>query len=171
MGKLRILGLFIVFYLWFGTTNAQYYDTFPRYGFSSVKEAADSLYVRLLDKEYRGVQVFTINYPSFIRETRKVDTVVPEPMIRGQYITYWSRCDRSFKKARKAVKKAGYSAKKCQQDTVLYYKNTGAEVTRAELYIQQKKGKGYLKFQLWRIEEKWYLTGKVEWVEVKPIKS
>jgi hypothetical protein len=53
-------------------------------------------------------------------------------------------------------------------DTVLVYRNSGSiEVQRVELYFYQKKYKAWAKFQLWQVNQLWYLTGKIDLVEEK----
>src|SRR5688572_17289290 len=119
-------------------------DTFARHGFASYREAADSIFVRILDKKYKGIRQFTVDEQTFVNETRKLDTVIPVQMIRGQYLSYWGKAERTFKKVHKKLRKRKVRVGKTVLDTVLLYRNTGnAEVQRAELYISQKKYKAY----------------------------
>lgn len=158
-------------FLWMGILFAiqpicaQYYDTFPRHGFVTANEAGDSLFTRLVSKKLQTVKEFTIDYQTFTKETRKVDSIIPEQMVRGQYVAYWGKVDRGYKKVWKRLKKRGITAKKAVRDTLLVYKNYGNDVVKVELYIVQKKYKAYVKFQMWQVDGLWYLTGKMELVE------
>lgn len=143
-------------------------DTMRRYGFSGYREAADTLFQRLMNKKFESIRKFTIDEDAFVRETRKTDTVIPYQMIRGQYLTYWGKAERTFKKVHKKLRKSRVTQKKAVFDTVLVYRNTGnPDIIRTELYFSQKKYKAWVKFQLWRVDGLWYYNGKFELVEEK----
>jgi hypothetical protein len=145
-------------------------DTMHRHGFVNYREAADTLYARLLNKKYAGIQVFTVDQKTFLKETRKHDTIVPDQMVRGQYLSYWGKAERSYKKVYKKLRKRKVKPGRTMKDTVLIYRNTGAaDVQRAELYISQKKYNAYIKYQLWWVDGLWYFTGKFELVEEKTV--
>jgi hypothetical protein len=140
----------------------------PHYGFSDYNEAADTLFARLMNKKLQPIYRFTLSENEFIAETRKTDTVVPLQMIHGQYLAYWSKAERSFKKVHKKLRKSRISAKRAVFDTVLVYKNSGyGDVIRTELYFYQKRYKAWVKFQLWEVNDLWYITGKFSLVEEK----
>lgn len=167
MGKVRQLKLLIGCFIFFNVLSAQM-DTMHSYGFATYQEAADTLFQKLLNRKFEGVKKFTVNEPMFIKETRKHDTVIVYQMIRGQYISYWGRVERTFKKTYKRLKKSKYTAKKTVYDTMLIYKNSGnSDVLRAELYFSQKRSNAWVKFQLWQVEGLWYFTGRFELVEEK----
>lgn len=169
MRKVRHTIVFISLILVLFPLSAQT-DTLHRHGFVNYKEAADTLYVRLLNKKFAGIQVFTVDQKTFLRETRKRDTIVPEQMVRGQYFSYWGRAERSYKKVYKKLRKRKVKVGKTLKDTVLLYRNTGSpDVLRAELYISQKKYNAYVKYQLWWVDGLWYFTGKFELVEEKTV--
>lgn len=165
MGKVRIVSAVFIFFFFGVALKGQYVDTFPRHGFVSFQEASDTLFARFVAKKMQKVQVFTIDYPTFTAQTRLTDTVIPEQMIRGQYVSYWGKVEHSYKKVWKKLKKRGISAKRAIKDTLLVYQNSGIGVSKAELYIVQRKYKAYIKFQLWEVDGLWYLAGKMELVE------
>lgn len=171
MYKGRHSFVFLLSFLCFSSSVAQFRDTLQHRGFATHREAADTLFMRLLAKKTAGIMEFTPSFDQFLAETRKSDTITPDKMVEGLYLNQWGKTSRSFNKLRKTLKKAGYTEKKCSFDTLLSYKNTGSTVTRVELYIKQKKGRGFVKFQLWKIENNWYYTGKLDWVEEKPVKG
>lgn len=148
-------------------------DSFQHQGFQSYNDAADTLFARLMNKKIQPLIKFTVNEDDFVKETRKTDTVVPIQMIHGQYLAYWSKVERSYKRVYKKLRKSRVTSKKAVYDTTLLYRNSGShDVVRLELYFYQKKYKAYVKFQLWQVNGLWYFTGKMDLVEekVKPKK-
>lgn len=165
MFKFRKAILFLFFFAILFQVRAQN-DTIIRRGFTDFQEASDTLFARLMAKKSRGVLEFTVSMADFTKETRKADTVIPVQMIRGQYISYWGRVDRTFKKVYKKLRKRRISSKRVVYDTILVYRNTGnPNIHRVELYFSQRRYKGYVKFQIWRVSELWYFSGKFELVE------
>lgn len=165
MGKLS--GIFLIF-LWFQILPAQNYapDTLTRYGFSDYKEAADTLWARLAKSKLTSVKKFTVPESRFIQETRKHDTDITLQMIHGEWLMYWYHVEKSYKKLYNQLKKEQLTVKKAKIDTILLYKQTGdAAIQRAELYFVRNKKRGYIRFYLWEIDDRWYFIEKFEFVD------
>lgn len=170
MGKVRFC---IALFFYFSSLSAQYGpDTLKRYGFSNYHEAADTIWSRLAFKKLTSLKRFTVTESSFVKETRKHDTAVVEQMIHGYWLAYWYHVDKSFKKVYNTLKKEKLDFKKAKLDTILLYTNTGSEdLQRCEIYFVRNKRRGYVKFELWRVNGLWYLNGKLDFVDdPRPVK-
>lgn len=166
MGKGRKASLFFFFLFFIFCLSAQTEDSLVHKGFTGYAEAADTIYARLIRKKYKSIREYTVSEAVFISETRKKDTAIPYQMIRGQYLSYWGRVERTFGKVRKKLQRSKVSQKKAHFDTVLVYRNTGnPDLISAEIYFSQKKYRAYVKYKLWRVDGLWYLTDRIQIVE------
>lgn len=136
----------------------------PKSGFATAEEAADTLWSRMAMKKFQTLKNFVVSDSQFLKEARKTDTITPETFISGQYMNYSSKVDRSGKKTFKSLRKTKIPLKKAVRDTLLLY-NATAGFKKSELYFKYKKRSGYIKFNLWLVDDRWYLTGKIDWVE------
>jgi hypothetical protein len=99
----------------------------------------------------------------FFSEYRKSDTLAAENMVLGQYLNYTYKVRKNFQRTRKNMQKAELSLKKISKDTLLYYANSGsASFKKCELYISQRKYKGYIIFNLWKVDGEWFLGDRIE---------
>ncbi len=165
MGKLRLCLLCLLpFQIVFGQNFP--IDTIKRHGFVDYKEAADTLWSRLAGKKVTSLKKFTVSEKNFILETRRYDTAVTLQMIHGEWLIYWYHVDKSFKKVFNGLKKEKIDFKKAILDTVLLYKNKGStDLQRVELYFVRNKKRGYIKFQLWQLNDLWYFSDRMDFVE------
>jgi hypothetical protein len=138
-------------------------DSTRRRGFSSPREAGDSLLSYLTQEKDHDIMDYAVDEKMFHSEFRKSDTLAAEQMVLGQYLNYTYKLKKSFQRTRKNMLKEELSLKKITRDTLLFYANSGTgDMKKCELYISQRKYKGYIVFNLWKIEGEWYLGDRIE---------
>lgn len=165
MGKLRFCILFFIPFAFVSAQNVAP-DTLKRFGFENYKQAGDTIWARLAAKKLSSLKKFTLGEADFIAETRKHDTSIAQQMIHGEWLVYWYHVDKSFKKVYNALKKEKIDFKKAKLDTILMYTNTGnPDLNRGEIYFVRNKKRGYIKFEMWRVNGLWYLNGKLDFID------
>lgn len=165
MGKLRFCILFFIPFTFLSGQNFRM-DTMQRFGFDDYKQAADSIWSRLANKNVSSVKKFTISEKVFQAEVRKHDTAITNQMIYGEWQMYWYRVDKSFKKVFNTLKKEKIDFRKAKLDTILLYTNTGNDdMQRGEIYFVRNKKRGFIKYELWQVDGLWYLNGKLDFVD------
>lgn len=138
-------------------------DSTRRRGFNSPREAGDSLLSYLTHVKEHNILDYAVEEKMFKSEYRKTDSLTAENMVYGLYLNYTYKVRKGFERTRKNMLKAELSLKKIQKDTLLFYANSGdVNFKKCELYITQRKYKGYITFNIWRVDGEWYLGDRIE---------
>ena len=143
--------------------HAETPDSTRRHGFASPREAGDSLLSYLTHVKDHDILDYVLDEKTFTKEFRKTDTLAAENMVTGLYLNYTYKVKKNFQRTRKTMLKEELSLKKISKDTLLYYANSGnGNFKKCELYITQRKYKGYIIFNLWKVDGEWYLGDRIE---------
>lgn len=137
-------------------------DTMPHRGFSDYREAADTLWQLLARNKTGRILTYTMSEAMFQSVVRRQDTVTPSQFVRGQWIAYWNKVEKSYLKTRKTLKKQKVSLSRSRRDTVFVTRDAGnPAILRIEVYFFKGKQQGAIRFYLWQVGEMWYLVDRM----------
>lgn len=141
-------------------------DTMPHLGFSGYREAADTLWSRLAARKASSVLTFTLSDSDYYMLVKKTDTFAYDQMVRGQWIAYWHKVEKSYHKTYRRLRKSRISLARSVRDTLLF-RNDAANVNirMVEIWLSKGKTRGYIRFYLWKFRDEWYYLDKMEFVE------
>jgi hypothetical protein len=141
-------------------------DTLPRKFFGNYTEAADTLWNKLATRKKSSLLAYTASDSFYFHMLRKQNTELSEQIMRGLWLNYGYKVDKSFAKVYKRLRKEKISLQRAKRDTILVSFNAkNAEIMRVEQYFTKGKLQYCLRFMLWNAEDGWYYTGSIEFYE------
>jgi hypothetical protein len=141
-------------------------DTLPRKSLSGYREAADTLWSNLASRKQQTLLTYTAPDSVYYRMLRKQNPELQEQIMRGLWLNYGFKVDKSFGKVYKQLRKQKISMQRTKRDTMLVSFNAkNAEIMRVEQYFTKGKLQYCLRFMVWNTEDGWYYTGNIEFFE------
>jgi hypothetical protein len=141
-------------------------DTLPRKSFSGYREAADTLWSKLASRKKTTLLEFTASDSVYYRMLRKQNPELQEQIMRGLWLNYGYKVDKSYGKAYKQLRKQKISLQRAKRDTILVsFDAKNAEIRRVEIYFTKSKIQYCLRFMVWNAEDGWYYTGNIDFFE------
>jgi hypothetical protein len=136
-------------------------DTLPRKFFSGYREAADTLWSKLASRKKTSLMEFTASDSVYYRMLRKQNPELQEQIMRGLWLNYGYKVEKSYGKAYKKI-----SLQRAKRDTSLVsFDAKNAEIRRVEIYFTKGKIQYCLRFMVWNTEDGWYYTGNIDFFE------
>ncbi len=141
-------------------------DTLPRKSFSGYREAADTLWNMLAGRKKQSLLAYTATDSIYYRMLRKQNPELQEQIMRGLWLNYGYKVDKSYSKVYKQLRKLKISLQRAKRDTLLVSFNAkNAEIIRVEQYFTKGKLQYCLRFMVWNAEGGWYYTGNINFFE------
>lgn len=141
-------------------------DTLSRNSFSTYREAADTLWNKLSSRKKSSLLAYTATDTVYYRMLRKQNTEMSDQIMRGLWLTYGYKVDKSYDKVYKQLKKQKLSLQRARKDTILVlFDAKNAEIMRVEQYFTKGKIPYCLRFMIWNAEDYWYYTGSIDFFE------
>jgi hypothetical protein len=169
MGKVRLVGAIISTMLTINVAFSQRVltaDTLPRKSFVNYREAADTLWSKLASRKKSSLLAYTASDSVYYRMLRKQNTELSEQIMRGLWLNYGYKVDKSYGQVYKRMRKEKISLQRAKRDTILVSFNAkNAEIMRVEQYFTKGKLQYCLRFMLWNAEDGWYYTGNIDFFE------
>lgn len=132
--------------------------------FHSVSQSIDSLMLWCFDKK-APLGFGLMPETDFLLMVRLIDTITPQVIVHGQYLTYRSRFLNGVKKIRKKASKEGLFYKQMEFNSTKYisYRNQGIlPVWRVEFNLKRRKIGYNMRFELIEWNGNWYVSGSPE---------
>ncbi|MBM3920075.1 MAG: hypothetical protein FJ347_02500 [Sphingomonadales bacterium] len=141
-------------------------DTLPRKSFLNYREAADTLWSKLSHRKKSSLLAYTASDSVYYHMLRKRNPELSDQIMRGLWLTYGYKVDKSYSKVYKQLKKQKISLQRSKKDTVLVsFDAKNAEIMRVEQYFTKGKLQYCLRFMVWNAEGAWYYTGGIDFYE------
>jgi hypothetical protein len=97
---------------------------------------------------------------------RKQNTELSEQIMRGLWLNYGYKVDKSYGQIYKRLRKEKISLQRAKRDTILVSFNAkNTDIMRVEQYFTKGKLQYCLRFMLWNAEDGWYYTGNIDFFE------
>ena len=141
-------------------------DTLPRKSLSGYREASDTLWSKLANRKRQTLLTYTAPDSVYYHMLRKQNPELQEQIMRGLWLNYGFKVDKSFGKVYKQLRKKKISLQRAKKDTLLVlFTAKNAEIIRVEQYFTKGKLQYCLRFMIWNAEDGWYYTGNMDFFE------
>lgn len=141
-------------------------DTLPRKSFSGYREAADTLWSKLASRKQQTLLTYTAPDTVYYGMLRKQNPEMQEQIMRGLWLNYGYKIDKSFGRTYKQLRKQKISMQRAKRDTMLVsFTAKNAEIIRVEQYFTKGKLQYCLRFMVWNTDFGWYYTGNIDYFE------
>lgn len=169
MGKVRLAGAIFSTLLIINVAFSQRVliaDTLPRKSFVNYREATDTLWNKLAFRKKSSLLTYTASDSVYYRMLRKQNPELNAQIMRGLWLNYGYKVDKSYGKVYKQLRKQKIGLQRAKRDTILVsFTAKNAEIMRVEQYFRKGKIQYCMRFMLWNAESGWYYTGSIDFFE------